>query len=86
MAIRQEKRPDAPHPEVQETDYGAKFVKAATETKDEPELRTSDMPTVEPEAVQTQKTNDEAAPAEVNDKKPNEEPKKKAGRPKKQKK
>ena len=32
MGIRQQKRPYAPHPEVQSTDYGAKFIKAATET------------------------------------------------------
>lgn len=32
MAIKQEKRPFAPRPEVHDTDYGAKFIKAATET------------------------------------------------------
>lgn len=32
MGIRQEKRVDAPQVEVMETDYGAKFVKAAKET------------------------------------------------------
>jgi len=32
MAIRQEKRVGAPHPDVQETDYGATFVKAAVES------------------------------------------------------
>lgn len=32
MAIIQENRYDAPAPEVKETDYGAKYVKAATES------------------------------------------------------
>ena len=32
MAIRQEKRIDAPMPEVVETDYGAQTVTASTET------------------------------------------------------
>ena len=32
MAIVQEDRLDAPRPEVDETEYGAQYVKAATET------------------------------------------------------
>ena len=32
MAVIQEDRLDAPRPEVEETDYGAQYVKAATET------------------------------------------------------
>ena len=32
MAVIQENRLDAPRPEVEETDYGAQYVKAATET------------------------------------------------------
>ena len=32
MAIVQENRFDAPQPEVSETEYGAQYVKAATET------------------------------------------------------
>ena len=36
MAIIQEKRLDAPRPEVNETDYGAKYIKAATETSSVP--------------------------------------------------
>lgn len=32
MGIVQEKRFNAPHPEVKDTEYGARYVKAATET------------------------------------------------------
>lgn len=46
MAIRQEKRIDAPMPEVTETDYGAKTVKAATETPVEEE-KVEDLDSVE---------------------------------------
>ena len=61
MGIRQQKRPYAPHPEVQSTDYGAKFIKAVTETPagtvaleqvvDEPSV-TEDAPVVEAPVVE----------------------------------
>lgn len=72
MGIRQEKRVDAPRPDVQETDYGAKFIKASTETKIEPtvDLTPEDDKEDEPAVVE--------APV-VKEK----ESKKKGGRPKK---
>ena len=79
MGIRQQKRPYAPHPEVHETDYGAKFVNAATETKEEPDVVTLD---------EQAKAGSEAVEATVevkDDEKPAEKPKKKGGRPKKSK-
>ena len=78
MGIRQQKRPFAPHPEVRETDYGARFVNAVTETKEEPEVVT----------LEEQAEVEEAAePVEEvkNEEKPAEKPKKKGGRPKKSK-
>lgn len=87
MAIREQKRPYAPHPEVHETDYGAKFVKASTETKEEPEVVTLDR---QKEALEEQlkaqdvvdeTTIEAAAPVEKKDVKPSA--KKKGGRPKK---
>ena len=73
MGIRQQTRTDAPRPEVQETDYGAQFVKVATETKD------TTLP--EEEAVQVK----EEAPADEaqEESKPAVKAKKKGGRPKK---
>jgi len=76
MAIRQEKRIDAPMPEVVETDYGAQTVTASTETPIMEE-KVEDLDPVE---------------EEVNDEAPVEEkvvvekpvvPKKVKGRPKK---
>lgn len=82
MGIRQQKRPFAPQPEVRETDYGAKFVNAVTETKDEPEVvkleeqvKKEDEQVVETEPVEEVK----------NEEQPVEKPKKKGGRPKKSK-
>ena len=80
MGIRQQKRPDAPRPEVKKTDYGAEFVKAATETKQEEtiDLTNSGEPSPE-EAVR-----DENTEVEVEEQ-PVEVKKKKSGRPKKKK-
>ena len=74
MAIRQELRKDAPKMEVQETDYGAKYVKAATETKIEDVTDMTETPPAAEPAV-------EEAPVEA----PKVAEKKKGGRPKKQK-
>ena len=74
MAIRQELRKDAPKMEVQETDYGAKYVKAATETKIEDVTDMTETPPAAEPAV-------EEAPVEV----PKVAEKKKGGRPRKQK-
>lgn len=75
MAIHQEKRIDAPSPEVIETDYGAQTVKAATES-----------PIVEQQVADLdpkEEVNDEAPVEEkVVVKKP-VVPKKAKGRPKK---
>lgn len=69
MAIVQQKRPDAPHVEVRETDYGAQFVNASSETPVEP-------------AVSSE--SEETAETAVADEKPAEPAvKKKGGRPKK---
>lgn len=76
MAIRQQVRPDAPHPEVHETDYGAKFVKASTETK---ENETVDLTSGKEEA-----TEPDLKPVEAETAATEEKPrKKKGGRPKK---
>ena len=85
MAIRQQKRPDAPHPEVHETDYGAKFIKAGTET---PSGEVALIPVVEEPANPEAETPVDAAPV-VEEEAKVEEPAKtapkkgKAGRPKK---
>lgn len=71
MGIRQEKRLDAPQVSVKETDYGATFVNVATETKID---ETVTLPEPEEETEQT-----------FEDVKPVEKPKRKGGRPKKQK-
>ena len=77
MAIRQEKRIDAPMPEVVETDYGAQTVTAATETPIMDE-KVEDLDPVEEEVK------DEAPAVEetVLKEKP-ASPKKAKGRPKK---
>lgn len=78
MGVYQEVRMDAPHPEIVETEYGAKTVKAATETPivDENVLSES-----------TEEENEEAAPVvEPEPEKPAQKEKKKSGRPKKVKK
>ena len=76
MAIRQEKRIDAPMPEVVETDYGAQTVTAATET-----------PIMEEQAVDLDQTeeevSDEAPAGETVLKEKPASPKKAKGRPKK---
>lgn len=74
----QEVRPDAPHPEVEETEYGAKTVKAATETPivDENVFLEPSEGETEPEPT--------VVPPEVE--KPATKEKKKIGRPKKVKK
>ena len=70
------KRPDAPRPEVQETDYGAKYVKAATETKAEE--------TVELDAAPEATEEVSPQPEDVKPVEEEEKPKKKkGGRPKK---
>ena len=78
MGIRQQNRPDAPRPEVRETDYGAKYVKAATENEagNVTELvgdAADEAPSVVEEAV-SEENNVRKAPAK---------PKKKGGRQKK---
>ena len=80
MGIRQQKRPDAPRPEVKKTDYGAEFVKAATETKQE---ETIDL-TNSGEPSPTEAENEETAEKELVEQ-PVEVKKKKTGRPKKKK-
>ena len=79
MAIKQEKRVGAPQPEVHETDYGAKFIKAATESEKEPDV---------PE-MSSEETQEVAVPvADVQPVAIKEKalvPPKKKGRPKKQK-
>lgn len=88
MGIIQENRLNAPQPEVKDTDYGARYVKAATETpvseippakeeevKFEPVPAAKDGDTVTEELSKTEETS-EIKP---------EKPKKKGGRPKKRK-
>lgn len=76
MAIRQEKRIDAPMPEVVETDYGAQTVKASTETPIMEE-KVEDLDPVEEEVK------DEAPAEEMVLKEKPASPKKAKGRPKK---
>ena len=94
MGIRQQKRPHAPRPEVRETDYGASYVKAATERPLEPEVVKPEDQKKKEEAVaaevgQAPVVEDEQAVAEEaksvvsEEKKPSVKPKKKGGRPKK---
>ena len=74
MGIIQENRLDAPYVEVKETDYGATYVKAATESA------VQEAPADSAESgVPAERENDDE-----NDAAPTAEPaKKKAGRPKK---
>ena len=76
MAIRQEKRIDAPMPEVVETDYGAQTVTASTETPIMEE-KVEDLDPVEEEVK------DEAPAEEMVLKEKPVVAKKKTGRPKK---
>ena len=76
MAIRQEKRIDAPMPEVVETDYGAQTVTASTETPIMEE-KVEDLDPVEEEVK------DEAPAEEMVLKEKPASPKKAKGRPKK---
>ena len=55
MAIVQEDRLDAPRPEVEETDYGAQYVKAATETPVEEPKEESVEETAPDEAVEVKR-------------------------------
>ena len=85
MAIKQEKRVGAPQPEVHETDYGAKFIKAATESEKEPDV--PEMSSEEPQevAVPVADVQPEPEPQPVAIKEKALVPPKKKGRPKKQK-
>lgn len=75
MAIMQEDRFDAPQPEVKDTEYGARYVTAATETP------------VAEEVVENVETAGAEVPAEsVEPAEKPTEPKKKGGRPRKVKK
>ena len=90
-------RPYAPRPEVKQTDYGAQFVKAATESKDEGVVSldttgTGDImptegiePVVKPEEMVEVKTNlQPEASDKLKEAVGEEKPKKKkGGRPKK---
>lgn len=75
MGIIQQKRPSAPRPEVRETDYGAQYVTAATESSNDDAPKTEE-PVVEEPAV---------AEAPVVEDKPAKPEKKKGRRPKKMK-
>ena len=94
MGIRQQKRPDAPRPEVRKTDYGASFIKAATEKPLEHEVVTLEEQKEREAAADTAEADGDAhAPAQEtsveekevspNESKPAVKPKKKGGRPKK---
>lgn len=92
MGFRQMNRFGAPEPEVRETDYGATYVKAATETPAEKvEVLDNDeaeAPVVESQAVVTEEKPVVAEECELGtEKAPRKgDAKKKAGRPKKEKK
>lgn len=73
MGIIQEKRKNAPQVSIQDTDYGAKYIKAATETKIEPEVVTLDEQKEAEEPIVKEKEVVETAG----------KPKKNGGRPKK---
>lgn len=73
MAIMQEDRFDAPQPEVKDTEYGARYVTAATETP------------VAEEVVENVETAEQPVESVEPAEKPTE-PKKKGGRPRKVKK
>ena len=73
MGIIQQKRPFAPRPEVRETEYGAQYVKAATESSNDDAPKTEE-PVIEESAV---------AEAPVVEDMPAKPERKKGGRPKK---
>ena len=83
MAIKQEKRVGAPQPEVHETDYGAKFIKAATESEKEPDVPEMSSDETQEVAVPVADVQPEPQPVAIKEK-ALVSPKKK-GRPKKQK-
>jgi hypothetical protein len=83
MGIRQQKRPFAPQPQVQSTDYGAQYVKAATETPAN-EVKVEE-PVKEEEPVAETPVVDAPAPEVKNEEpaKPDPARKGRGGRPKK---
>jgi hypothetical protein len=85
MAIKQEKRVGAPQPEVHETDYGAKFIKAATESEKEPDVPEMSSDETQEVAVPVADVQPEPDPQPVAIKEKALVPPKKKGRPKKQK-
>lgn len=85
MAIKQEKRVGAPQPEVHETDYGAKFIKAATESEKEPDVPVMSSDETQEVAVPVADVQPEPEPQPVAIKEKALVPPKKKGRPKKQK-
>ena len=82
MGIRQQKRPFAPQPQVHSTDYGAQFIKAATET---PANGGDVEPVKEEEPVAETPAVESPAPEVKNEEpaKPETQRKGKGGRPKK---
>lgn len=78
MGVYQEDRMDAPRPEIEETEYGAKTVKVATETP----IVDENVLSAESDAVTEAEGKSPAVEAE----KPVKEEKKRIGRPKKAKK
>lgn len=83
MAIVQENRYDAPHPEIEETDYGAQYVKAATETPieepiviDEPETPVDGVGDAAPseEPVETESETESTVEETTEDAEPAAEP------------
>lgn len=85
MAIKQEKRVGAPQPEVHETDYGAKFIKAATESEKEPDVPEMYSDETQEVPVPVADVQPEPEPQPVAIKEKALVPQKKKGRPKKQK-
>ena len=85
MAIKQEKRVGASQPEVHETDYGAKFIKAATESEKEPDGPEMSSEETQEVAVPVADVQPEPEPQPVAIKEKALVPPKKKGRPKKQK-
>ena len=85
MAIKQEKRVGAPQPEVHETDYGAKFIKAATESEKEPDVPEMSSDETQEVPVTVADVQPEPEPQPVAIKEKALVPPKKKGRPKKKK-
>ena len=100
MGIIQEKRFNASQPEVKDTDYGARYVKAATETPvseippaKEKEVKVEPIPVAKEGDVVTEELHDEVAVPQQHTEQveqkndaeahPNYKPRKKSGRPKK---